>query len=227
MELVHSQDNSPVVLFCSEFPRITKAITIIAGAGILALGTLLGKIKLGAITKAALDENTGDGTLVLDADAPILKGAKAGVYSVRVIRAAIAEMGDPATSPAMKAVAVLQDPDGKILEVFDVATDPGTTVENQVKFVITEGATAFAAGDGFDITIAAGSGKYKAYDDDNVDGSDTAELILAEDVDASGEADVKAVAYVTGHFNTAAVTGLDVPAAEDFAGKGVFFGTVL
>ncbi|NMB82971.1 MAG: hypothetical protein GYA14_14255, partial [Ignavibacteria bacterium] len=166
---VNTQTQSTTQLFAGDFPRVTKAITILTGF-VLAVGTLLGKILLGAATAAAkTGGNTGNGTLTLDSTTPILAGAKAGVYKVRVIRAAIAAIGE--TSPAMKAIAELKDPDGKVLEVFDVPTTPGVTISNQVKFIMVEGSSAFALGDGFDITIAAGSGKYKAYDADNLDGS--------------------------------------------------------
>lgn len=217
---VNTQTQSTTQLFAGDFPRVTKAITILTGF-VLAVGTLLGKILLGAATAAAkTGGNTGNGTLTLDSTTPILAGAKAGVYKVRVIRAAIAAIGE--TSPAMKAIAELKDPDGKVLEVFDVPTTPGVTISNQVKFIMVEGSSAFALGDGFDITIAAGSGKYKAYDADNLDGSQYPELVLAEDVDSS-DGDVKAVAYASGHFNEAAVTGFDANAKALLIGKPLFF----
>lgn len=219
-DLVNTQTQSTTQLFAGDFPRVTKAITILTGL-VLAAGTLLGKILLGAATAAAkTGDNTGNGTLTLDSTTPILAGAKAGVYKVRVIRAAIAAIGE--TSPAMKAIAELKDPDGKVLEVFDVPTTPGITISNQVKFTMVEGSSAFALGDGFDITIAAGSGKYKAYDADNLDGSQYPELVLAEDIDSS-DGDVKAVAYASGHFNEAAVTGVDANAKALLTGKPLFF----
>ena len=223
--LVNSESQSKVQLFAGGFPRVLIAITIVLGAGVLAAGTVLGKILKGAATAAAkTGGNTGNGTLALDETTPILAGAKPGIYKVRVIRAAIAAIGE--TSPAMKGIAELKDPDGNILEVFDIAGDPGTTISNQVKFAMEEGATPFVLGDGFDITIAAGSGSYKAYDKDNLDGSEVAELILADDVDATSAA-VKATAYAAGHFNEAALTGLDATAKAQLKNSPIFFGSVV
>ena len=225
MDLVNTQDNSSVQLFAGDFPRVTKFVTILTGL-VLVLGTLLGKILLGAATAAAkTGGNTGDGTLTLDATTPILAGAKVGVYKVRVIRAAIAAVGTTPAVPAMQALVELKDPDGNTLEVFDLPTTPGITISNQLKFAMIEGATPFALGDGFDITIAAGSGSYKAYDADNVDGSQYPELVLAEAVDSTGGA-VNAIAYASGQFNEAALTGLDANAKKLLIGKPIFFGTV-
>jgi len=220
MDLVNTQTNSGVQLFAGDFPRVTKAITILTGL-VLVLGTLLGKILLGAATSAAkTGGNTGDGTLTLDATTPILAYAKAGIFKVRVVRAAIAAIGE--TSPAMKAIAELKDPNGNVLETFDVPTTPGITISNQVKFAMVEGGTPFALGDGFDITIAAGSGKYKAYDADNLDGSQYPELVLPEAVDSTG-GDVNTVGLASGHFTEAGVTGIDATAKAYLVGKPLFF----
>lgn len=226
MDLVNTQTQSTTQLFAGDFPRVSKAITILTGL-VLVIGTLLGKILLGAATSAAkTGGNTGNGTLVLDATTPILAGAKAGVYQVRILRAALAEVGTTPVVPAMKALASLKDPDGNVLAVVDVPTSSGVTISNQIKFVLTEGSTPFAVGDGFDITIAAGSGKYKAYDADNVDGSQYPELVLAEAIDSTA-GDQKAVAYASGHFNEAAVTGVDANAKALLVGKPIFFGSVV
>jgi hypothetical protein len=88
-----------------------------------------------------------------------------------------------------------------------------------------EGSSAFILGDGFDITIAAGSLNYKAYNDSNIDGSQVAKLILSEDVDATS-GPVNTTAYASGHFNTAALTGLDAAAKKDFEGTPIFFATI-
>ena len=225
MNLVNTQTNSGVQLFAGDFPRVSKAITILTGL-VLVIGTLLGKILLGAATSAAkTGGNTGDGTLTLDATTPILAGAIPGVYKARVIRAALAQVGTTPAVPAMQALVELKDPNGKVLEVFDLPTSSGITISNQLKFAMVEGSTPFALGDGFDITIAAGSGKYKAYDADNVDGSQYPELVLAETVDSSG-GDVKSVGLASGHFNEAAITGIDANAKAYLIGKPLFFGSI-
>ncbi len=211
MDLVNTQEQSSVQLFAGDFPRVSKAVTILSGVGALVLGTLLGKILFGAATAAAKSGgNTGNGTLTMDPTTPILARAKVGVYLVRCIAAA--------TNGGTFRVT---DPDGYVLG--DVAV--GDTFANQIKFVIADGSTDFIVGDGFDVTIAAGSGKYKAYDKDNVDGSQYPDSILTEAVDATA-ADVNSTAFVSGHFNEAAVTGVDADAKAALVGSPIFFGSV-
>lgn len=184
---------------------VTSDGTILSGEGKLSRGAVLGKVKLGAASKAAKSGgNTGNGTLTLDSTTPILAGAKAGVYTVRVIRAAIDAIGE--TSPAIDALAELRDPNGNVLAVVDVPTTPGVTVSNQVKFALVKGNTAFALGDGFDITIAAGSGKLKLLDKTAIDGSADFHSILAENVDATSADVAHAPIYLSGEFNSNSVT---------------------
>lgn len=210
MDLVNTQTNSGVQLFAGDFPRVSKAITVLTGL-ILVLGTLLGKILLGAATAAAKSGgNTGNGVFTIDATTPILAFAKAGIYTVRCITAA--------TNGGIFRVT---DPFGNVLG--DVAV--GSTFANQIKFAIADGTTDFIVGDGFDVTIAAGSGKYKAYSSSNVDGSQYPELVLAEAVDSSG-GDAKSIGYASGHFNEAAITGIDANAKAYLTGKPLFFGSV-
>jgi hypothetical protein len=213
MELVTTQDGSQVQLFSGEFPRVRKPVTIASGAGSLVKGTVLGKITKGAVSSAAKSGGNAanTGALTLDATTPKLAGAKAGIYTVRCITAA--------TNGGTFRVT---DPNGNVLG--DVAV--GATFSNQIKFSIADGTQDFIVGEGFDITIAAGSGNYTAYDNDNVDGSETAAAVLSEDVDATS-ADVNAVAFVAGEFNSAALTGYDAAAGVDFEGTAIFIGSVL
>lgn len=213
MDLVTTQDGTTVQFFAGDFPRVTKAITLVSGAGDLAKGTVLGKITKGAVTSAVKSGgNTGNGTCTVDVTTPKLANAIAGVYTVRCIAAA--------TNGGTFRVT---DPKGNVLG--DVAV--GSTFSNQIKFAIADGSTDFIVGDGFDITIAAGSGKYKSYNDSNMDGSEIADCILAEDADDATSADVKSVAYQAGHFNSAALTGYDAAAGVDFEKSAIFIGSVL
>jgi hypothetical protein len=191
----------------SKIPVTIKGATIAEGVGVLSRGSVLGQITLGDAEIASAGAgvegaNTGNGTLTLDATTPILAGAKAGIYKIRIVREAVAAIGE--TSPAMLAIGQLIDPDGDVLEVFDIAGDSGTTVANQVKFVIIEGSTKFDATDGFNITIEAGSGEYKLVNSANIDGSGVARLILADAVDATSAA-VTAECYASGEFNRKAL----------------------
>jgi len=76
----------------------------------------------------------------------------------------------------------------------------GDTITNQLKFVLTEGSTEFIVGDGFDITIAAGSGNVRLLDVDAIDGSAVFDSILLEDTDATS-GDLVAPVALTGQFN--------------------------
>lgn len=126
---------------------------VIANAGGAALlldaGLVLAKAFLGAASAVAkAGGNTGTGTLTLDVTTPILAGAKPGVYAVRCIAAA--------TNGGTFRV---EDPDGYVLGEVAVAA----TFADDVKFVIADGGIDFIVGDGFDITIAAGDGKWAPF----------------------------------------------------------------
>lgn len=149
----------------------TRQKRTITGAASLLLGTVLAALTVGAASSAAkTGGNTGNGTLTLDATAPKLAGVTPGVYAVRCITAA-----------ANGGTFRVEAPNGVVLG--DVAV--GDTFADQVKFVIADGAADFIVGDGFDITVAAGSGKYQAIDFAGTGGAEKAVAVLAEDVDAS------------------------------------------
>lgn len=217
----------------SQMPVVDDEVIIAEGEGILARGTLLGIATKGTLEVEAAAKtggNTGSGTLTLDAETPVLAGAKAGVYSVRVIRAAVAGVATTPPVPAQFAVAEFKDPGGSVLSVFDVPGTTGITVSNQLKFVMAEGAdTPFAVGDGWNITVTeeAASGMYKAVDSTATDGSADPLAVLAFAVDAT-EGDAVGIAYFTGEFNEdALVFGRegDTPAMFKAAARdrGIYF----
>jgi hypothetical protein len=158
--------------------RARDQITIASGAGVLKAGTVLGKISIGAAAAAAKSGgNTGNGTITMDATTPILNGAKIGVYTARCIAAA-----------ANGGTFRIEDPDGFV--IGDIAV--GATFADDIKFVIADGATDFIVGDGFDITVAGGSGKFVPYDPAGIDGRQNASAVLYEGCDATS-ADVRRV----------------------------------
>lgn len=178
--------------------RARERVTI-TGAKIYA-GTVLGKVTLGAATSAAKSGgNTGNGTLTLDVTTPILAGCKAGVYQARCIAAA-----------SNNGTFIVYDPDGFSLGQIIMAAGAGAFA-NDIKFALADGSTDFAVGDGFDITVAAGSGKYKAFDPTALDGTQNAAAILFATTDASA-ADKK---------NTAIVRSAEVNKSELLWGAGV------
>ena len=194
----------------SQMPVVDDEVIIAEGEGVLVRGTLLGIATRGALeaeSAAQGEGNTGDGTFTLDATAAVLAGAKPGVYSVRVIRAAAPEVATTPAVPAQLAVAEFKCPSGKVLAVFDVPGTTGITISNHLKFVMVEGSTPFAVGDGYDIEVTeeAASGLFKAVDSTATDGSADPVAVLAFAVDAT-EDDAAGIAYFTGEFNQAAIS---------------------
>lgn len=219
----------------SQMPVVDDEVIIAEGEGILARGTLLGiatKGELEAEAAAQGEGNTGDGTLTLDVETPLLAGATAGVYTVRVVRAAIAAVEEGEGVQAVHghlALAELKNPDGRVLEVFDVPGTTGVTVANQLKFVMVESGTPFVVGDGFDITVTetAASGLFKAVDSTATDGSADPVAVLAFAVDATDD-DAAGIAYFTGEFNEdALIFGRDEDTAAMYKAaardRGIYF----
>lgn len=162
---------------------VNEEIIVASGAGILFPGTVLGRRNVGAATVAPkAGGNTGNGVFSLDATAPVGAGAKPGVYTARATVAAV-----------NGGTFEVKDPDGFVLGTVAV----GATFDNDIKFVIADGATDFIVGDAFDITVAAGSGKYVAHDPALTNGAGIAAAILFHKVDAT-TADAKTVATVNG-----------------------------
>lgn len=159
--------------------------TIKSGAGVLDIGMVLGKITTGAASAAAKSGgNTGNGTI---SAVTIPQTAKIGVYKVRFTAATAFQVIDP---------------DGNVIG-GDGAT--GVAFSDDVGFTITAGVTPFVAGDGFDITVAAGSGKRVPYDPTAHDGSQIAESILLHAVDASAADVAGAVVLVNGPAEISAI----------------------
>lgn len=140
----------------------------------LGAGTVLGQISVGGATSAAKSGgNTGNGTLTMDVTNPVRTGAQVGVYSVRFQIAA-----------TNNGTFVVEDPNGNVIQTVIMAGGAGA-VDDDLKFAIADGATDFIVGDGFDITVAAGSGKYTILAVAGQDGSQYAAGILLADTNAT------------------------------------------
>lgn len=172
----------------------SRKVVLSAGAA-YAAGSLLGVVTLGAVASAAkAGGNTGTGTFVPDA-APLLARAKVGVYTLRCIAAA-----------ANGGTFRLEDPDGIVLgdlALPGVAGGTVTTTEH-IKGVLSDAATDFVVGDGFDVTVAAAA-KVNGVDRTRlaaaaaVDGSQLPSVVLPYAVDAIG-GDVEAIVHESGDF---------------------------
>jgi hypothetical protein len=179
---------SDVILFEEgrhiEYTR--EQITVILGTAASVIGQVLGQITIGAASSAARSGgNTEDsGALTLDATTPILVNAQVGVYKVRCITAATGGGTFRVT-----------DPLGRVLG--DVAV--GATFAEQIKFAIAAGSADFVVGDGFDITVAAGSGKWTQVNPSATDGSQNAAgILIASPFSAQLAADAVASAVTRG-----------------------------
>ncbi len=214
---------SPQGIIAGDRPLTHQPITVLDGEGARVRGSVMGKISIGAASSAAKSGgNTGTGTFVLDATTPVLAGAKVGVYTLRCI-----------TATSNGGVFRLTDPDGYDLGDYTIAAGPGgvVTVANDIKGVITDASTDFIVGDGFDITVAAGSGKWKLAVAAALDGSAVPRAILSEDLDASDD-DVTGPAYFEGEFASemltygAGHTAATVEAAFRAAGQAIYLKSV-
>src|SRR5690242_4149823 len=140
-----SSSSSPVPdkLLAGELPRVTKAITALSGQN-LVRGQVVGAVTVGAAVAAAFAGNTGNGVM-----GAVTTGANAkpGVYKVVIV--------EPAANAG---TFIVEDPDGNIVGRGTVAV----AFVGPINFTLADGATDFIAGDGFDVTVAAGSGKYKS-----------------------------------------------------------------
>lgn len=145
------------------------AVIVSPGAGVsYPANKVLGKITLGAITTAAKSGgNTGNGTI--SAVTALAAGAKVGVYKLRFTAATTWN---------------LVDPDG-----FEIGSGANSVANaNDLAFTTTAGGTAFVAGDGFDITVAEGSGKFVEWNPSNVNGSQVVAGVLVYPI--TGETEV-------------------------------------
>lgn len=131
-------------------------------------------ITAAGATAAAFAGNSGTGTI-----GAITVGAAAilGDYKLVII--------EPGANAGNFTV---ENPNGTIVGTGTVAVE---FTGGGLTFTLAD-ATDFVAGDGFTITVAAGSGKYKPYADNATDGSDKALCIAYAGGDATS-ADIKCV----------------------------------
>lgn len=116
--------------------------TIVPGA-VLARDLVAASVTSAAAADAA---NTGNGTFTLDVTTPVLDGAQDGNY--RVVCIAVAANGGEFE---------VLDPKGR--EIGRVAV--GATFAKEIKFVVADGSTDFAAGDAFNVTVGIEQADYQ------------------------------------------------------------------
>jgi hypothetical protein len=163
----------------SEHHGFSRDQVVVALNQNIAAGQIVGAIDVvaGVTSSVAPDAgNTGNGVFTLDGAAPVAAGAKDGIY--RVVCQAVAANGGTFEVFA---------PDGT--ELGKVAV--GATFNNQIKFVVADGATDFVVGDAFSVTVGVESGndrQVKAWDPANTDGSQNPVGVMMYPVVTDGSA---------------------------------------
>lgn len=170
----------------------------ITGAALLRAGTILGQQTLGAATSAvkASGANTGNGTFVIDAVAPTQANALAGLYTLRCIEAVV-----------NGGKFQLLDPLGRSVGTYIIVAGAGgtVTIADQIKGVLTDAATDFIVGDGFDITVPVGTLKWVVNDPTKLDGSQYAAGLLYQDTDATLADQLAAIVVRDCEYNDAEI----------------------
>lgn len=109
--------------------------------------------------------------------------------------------GDTFTITVVKVTATngglfsVTDPSGNVLGTYATGAAAFAT---EVKFTIADGATDFIVGDGFDITVAAGSSKYVGWSPSAIDGSAVVKGIAIYDAEAAASVDNEVVVLEEG-----------------------------
>jgi hypothetical protein len=161
-----------VLIYGEPVPGLARAAIDLAVGQVLQAGTVLGQIRLGAVTVQP-GANSGNGTLTLDPEAPICGRIDSGTYRCECI-------GASPTGGTFIVYAPGHRDHGTVLV--------GANYRHGIAFSIAAGSIDFAVGDSFTIAVAKGSRLFRQLDPSALDGSQVACAILLDDVDASLEA---------------------------------------
>ena len=142
----------------------------LSGGVFIQAGTVLGRKLGGTAAFTAKAGNTGNGAFTLDATSPVQGNAQPGTYAVRCTTAAT-------NSGTFRVF----DPKGDVLG--DVVV--GQTFSDHIKFAIADGATDFAVGDEFDVSVSALSKVFVPLSLTATDGSQVAAGISFANVDVT------------------------------------------
>lgn len=186
--------------------RSRANITISAGSGFIAAGTLLALLTAAnALTPTAQAGNIGNGTV---GSAVVTSAAITGTYVIEITATAANGGSFEVTNPQGAVVGA-----GTVGAAF---TGGGIT------FTLADGSTDFAVGDGFNLAVKAGLGEYTPYDDDGTDdGRRTASAILYGGVDATVDDVIAAAIVRDAEVIERLLTGLDAAGQADLAALGI------
>lgn len=147
--------------------RSREQRTVLSGQTLKA-GHVVGKAH-GSATATAFAGNAGSegamGSVTVGA------GAIAGTYKLVII--------EPATNAGAFTV---EDPNGVLVGTGHVAA---AFTGGGLSFTLADGGTDYTSGEGFNIVVAAGTGKVKEFNPANTDGSEVPTGIMFRAVDAS------------------------------------------
>ncbi|MCB2199664.1 head decoration protein [bacterium] len=162
----------------------TRPVVLKSGVSYLE-GAVLGRIKKAKGAVAATVGNTGNGAI---SGTSIGAKAEIGTYTLTCVEA----VGNAGRFEVVT-------PSGQRLKDLTVAVAYET---DHINLTVADGAQDFIVGDEITFVVEAGddAGKYGLVDESAVDGKQDAELILAEDADATDD-DVTSVAYAQGRIN--------------------------
>lgn len=167
-------------------------------------GTVLAQLTVGAASAAAFAGNTGNGTM---GSITVGKGAMPGAYRLVVI--------EPAANAG---VFIVEDPTGKFVARGNVGSAFNA---GGLSFTLADGATDFISGDGFTITVAAGTGKWVKYADAGAAGVETAAGILWNELDPVA-GDIRATIIVRdAEVKASSLTGADAAGLADLRALGI------
>lgn len=164
-----------------------QGILTLAGADIIKRLTILGRILAGAGTPGAA-VGTGNGTITLftlvAGDVP-----KIGTYKFVL------------TAPL---IGKIVDPNGNDIAA-DIALNDGTTTvvsAGGLQFTVTDGSTAFVAGDYFDLPVVVGSLAYVPFAVDGAAGAQIPKAVSLSEVVATGAGDFPLGVMLKGKVRT-------------------------
>ncbi|MBW7965311.1 head decoration protein [Bradyrhizobium sp. BR 10261] len=162
----------------------------------LVAGQVIGKTAVTSLVTSSVVAdagNTGNGVFTIDGTAPVGAGAKDGVY--RVVNTLVS---------ANSGMFLVFDPDG--VEIGRVAV--GATFNNQIKFVIADGATDWNIGDAFSVTVGIEETDYQVavLNPTATDGTQRAAGIMWSNVTTDGSNTQKATVVT----RAAEVRGVDL-----------------
>lgn len=180
----------PDQLIAGDLKIVTASANITGGAD-LVRGTVVGQVLLAAGAAVAAGgggggANTGTGVISAIALGP---KAKPGAYLIKFTGAT---------------AATITDPNGDELAPLAAA---GAYADPQIGFTFAAGGTAMVAGDGFSITVGAGSGSYKESVATATDGSQVPSgILLDQALCATNAGDQTGAVALQGEFNANRIT---------------------